>query len=109
MSRDHGDPEAEYFYRQEQEKLAKLRAEAEKERAAAEREARRQAFHHKCGKCGADMQTQVFKGVEIEVCPECGAVLLDAGELESLAGQDASGVFQTIGDLFSFSRRKREG
>ena len=43
----------------------------------------------------------------IEICPSCGAVLLDAGELEELAGKDESGVFDTIADLFSFSRKQR--
>jgi Zn-finger nucleic acid-binding protein len=39
----------------------------------------------------------LFKGVEIEKCPDCGAVLLDPGELEQLAGKDESGFFA---DLF---------
>jgi Zn-finger nucleic acid-binding protein len=37
------------------------------------------------------MDTQLFKGVEIERCAGCGAVLLDPGELEELAGKDQSG------------------
>lgn len=39
------------------------------------------------------MDTTIFKGVEIERCPSCGAVLLDPGELEELAGEDQSGFF----------------
>jgi Zn-finger nucleic acid-binding protein len=39
----------------------------------------------------------LFKGVEIEKCPACSAVLLDPGELEQLAGKDESGFFA---DLF---------
>ncbi len=109
MSKDHVDQEDEYFHRQEKEKLARLKAQVEADEARAGLEARRAAHFNKCGKCGADMDTRVFKGVEVEICPDCGAVLLDPGELETLAGQDQSGVFQTIGDLFSFSRRKREG
>lgn len=109
MSKDHVDPEEEYFHRQEKEKLARLKVQAEAEEEAARLKERRQAHFNKCGKCGGSMETKVFKGVEIEICPDCGAVLLDPGELEALAGQDQAGVFQTIGDLFNFSRRKREG
>ena len=39
------------------------------------------------------METKLFKGVEIEICPNCGAVLLDPGELEQLAGKDESSFF----------------
>ena len=109
MPKDHGDAEDEYFHREEKEKLARLKAKAEAEANQAALKARREAHWNKCGKCGADMHAQLFKGIEIEICSECGAVLLDPGELESLAGQDQSGVFQTIGDLFNFSKRKREG
>ncbi len=41
------------------------------------------------------MKTELFKGVEIERC-ECGAVLLDPGELELLAGKDESGFFSAL-------------
>lgn len=109
MSKDHVDPEEEYFHREEKEKLARLKAQAEAEAARAARQARKEQHWHKCGKCGADMQTQLFKGIEIEICGDCGAVLLDAGELEGLAGKDGSGVVNTIADLFNFTRRKREG
>ena len=109
MPKDHAAPEDEYFHREEQEKLARLRAQADAEKAQAAKEKRKQDHWHRCGKCGAEMQTKVFKGVEIEICNECGAVLLDAGELENLAGQDQGGVFNTIGELFNFSKRKREG
>ena len=68
--------------------------------------AERKALHHlKCGKCGGDMHPKLFKGVEIDICETCGAVLLDPGELEELAGEDGSGVLSSIGDLFQFTRR----
>ena len=57
--------------------------------------AAKELHFHKCGKCGADMKTELFKGVEIERC-ECGAVLLDPGELEQLAGTDESGFFTAL-------------
>ena len=50
------------------------------------------------------MDTTNFKGVEIEVCPNCGAVLLDPGELETLAGEDQAGVVEMIAGLFGFTK-----
>lgn len=106
--KDDVTQEDEYFIRQDREKLEKIRQQEQEAAHKAAQDARRAAHFHKCGKCGADMDTQVFKGVEVEVCPECGAVLLDAGELETLAGKDATGAFGVLGDLFRFSKRKRD-
>lgn len=99
------DLEEKYFHDEDEAKIQALKdkLDAEKaEKAAAELK----ALHHlHCGKCGTKMDTQVFKGVEIEVCPSCGAVLLDPGELEELVGEDESGIVKTIGDFFHFSRK----
>lgn len=99
--------EEEYFHREEQAKLAKLREAAAAQAAVDAKAALAALHHHHCGKCGTAMDTQVYKGVEIEVCPACGAVLLDAGELEKLAGADQSGFVSSIADLFSFTKRKK--
>ena len=53
---------------------------------------------------GTKMMTTNFKGVEIEVCPNCGAVLLDPGELEQLAGEDQAKVVDLVGRFFGFRR-----
>ncbi len=90
---DNTTSEEEFFHKLAQEQLAKLREVAAIEDAEAAAEAAKVLHFHKCGKCGADMKTEVFKGVEIERCPSCGAVLLDPGELEQLAGKDESGFF----------------
>jgi rubrerythrin len=94
--KDNVDHEDEYFHREDQAKLDKLRGEVSAESAATEAEAAKALHFHKCGKCGADMDTMLFKGVEIEKCPSCGAVLLDPGELEELAGEDESGFFSGL-------------
>lgn len=92
--------EEEYFARLEQEKKSRLAAEA-KARKATEELAERKALHwNKCGKCGTDLEVKAWRGVEIDVCPACGAVLLDRGELETLSGKDQSGIFKNLADLF---------
>lgn len=107
MSKEGVDLEEDYFARQDREKIEKLKAKATAEHVGQEAEALKALHYLRCGKCGTKMGTQTFKGVEIEICPACGAVLLDAGELETLAGKDESGVFGTIADLFSFSNKQR--
>lgn len=87
--------EDEYFHKLAQEQLNKLREVAAIEDAEAAAEAAKELHFHKCGKCGADMKTEIFKGVEIERCT-CGAVLLDPGELEQLAGADQGGFFASL-------------
>ena len=97
-------PEEEYFARIEAEKKARLASILADEEAKAEAERLRALHHHRCGKCGQDMMTTHFKGVEIEVCPLCGAVLLDPGELQQLAGEDRSNVLSSIAGVFGFGK-----
>ncbi len=92
--------ENKYFEKLEAEKKARLAKDLRETREREALAARKRLHWLKCGKCGADMNTVVFRGVEIEVCPDCGAVLLDQGELELLAGKDQSGVFQHLRDIF---------
>jgi Zn-finger nucleic acid-binding protein len=46
------------------------------------------------------MTTHPFRGIDIESCNDCGAVLLDAGELNALAGEDRSGVLASFFSMF---------
>ncbi|MAY80496.1 MAG: hypothetical protein CL930_06875 [Deltaproteobacteria bacterium] len=96
INKDGSTSEAEYFHSLQQEQLAKLKEIVAMENAEEAATAAKELHFHKCGKCGADMKTEIFKGVEIERCPACGAVLLDPGELEELAGKDQSGFFSSL-------------
>jgi hypothetical protein len=97
-------PEEEYFARVEAEQKEKLRQQIDAESAVAAAEQLRLLHWHKCGKCGNDMTTHMFRGQDIEVCGHCGSVLLDKGELEAFAGHDRSGVFASIATLFGGSK-----
>jgi len=92
--------EEDYFSKIEREKKEKLKAKLDGEAADAEREREKELHWNKCGKCGASLEAKVFRGVEIDICPRCGAVLLDPGELEKLAGQDQSGMLAGIRAMF---------
>ena len=68
--------------------------------------AERKALHAmRCGKCGGLLKPRPFRGIEIDVCEDCGVVLLDPGELEILAGKDETGVISSLASLFSFGRK----
>lgn len=92
--------EDDYFRKIDQEAKAKLKAKMDAEHADVARRERAALHLNKCGKCGADMETKVFRGLEIEVCTECTAVLLDPGELEQLAGKDSTDVFTSFFTMF---------
>jgi rubrerythrin len=90
----------DYFARLDRERIEKLRTAEAAQAEAEAREAARALHHHKCGKCGSSMDTHLHRGVQVEVCPQCGAVLLDKGELETLAGEDKSGALAGILSIF---------
>ena len=92
--------ENEYFQRIEQKRRERLLAKLSER----ELEARREKYWHRCGKCGGEMETRDYMEIEIEVCPDCGAVLLDPGELEILAEKDEKkgGVLAGFRGMFGF-------
>jgi hypothetical protein len=92
--------EEEYFHKLEQERLERRRAEAAAQRAAREKDERRQAHFMKCPKCGGDLKEEHFKGINVDRCTECHGVWFDAGEVESLVGGGGGAVQGFFGDLF---------
>jgi hypothetical protein len=86
--------EEEYFAKREAELLKKRRESQTK--AAANAERRRHLM--KCPKCGADLTTQKYEGVQVDRCPECEGVWFDAGEAARLLRKDSGvvGIFRSI-------------
>ncbi len=82
--------ENEYFHRQEQELIAKMKA-----KLAAEDNT---ASQLQCPKCDGKLVESNFEGVKIDVCEKCHGVWLDAGELAQITHKDEKGWF---GQLFS--------
>lgn len=95
------DQEQEYFKQIEFERIARLRAEHMQRTQAAEREQRRALHNMHCAKCGDLMTTTKLDEIEVEVCPECGGIYLDAGELDKLI-EAKQGLF---GDALSKLRK----
>src|SRR5688500_2615479 len=100
--------EDEYFAQQNAELLRKQR---EKNEAAA-LETERKSHFMKCPKDGFDLNSGEFHGVQIETCPHCGGMWLDAGELEVIAHEEHPTVVgRVLSDALSAFRRspRRQG
>jgi uncharacterized protein len=84
--------EDEYFAQQNAELLQKQR---EKLQASAQ-EAERKSHYMKCPKDGYDLKSEEFHGVQIETCPHCGGMWLDAGELEVISHEDRPALMTRV-------------
>ena len=84
--------EDEYFAQQNAELLRKQREKME----AAALEAERKSHYMKCPKDGYDLATSEYQGVQIETCPHCGGMWLDAGELEIVSHEDRPALMTRV-------------
>jgi hypothetical protein len=94
--------EDEYFAREEADLLKKRRAELDGARDKAER-----ASHFmRCPKCGANLREVEMQGLKVDVCPECGGVWFDAGEIDQWKTEERNPVQKIFGDFFAGLRNK---
>ncbi len=100
MSDKTSSPEEEYFARENAEKLRKLAAEQKARMAAAETAALKKAHWMRCPKCGMELKTISYRGLELDRCFHCNGTWLDEGELEKLAGDKKDGVMASVLNLF---------
>jgi uncharacterized protein len=95
----------EYFIKQDAELLRKQRAAAE----AAAREAERKSHFMKCPKDGYDLASSTFHGVQIESCPHCGGMWVDATEIEAVSHEHRPALLtRVIADALSSLKRVRD-
>ena len=83
--------ENEYFHRQEQELIEKMKAKL----AAEDKE----ASALKCPKCDGNLVASNYENIKIDVCNKCHGVWFDAGEMAQALHKDEGGSW--IGRLFS--------
>src|ERR1041385_7333787 len=72
--------EEEYFAKRDAELWRQQRASAQKTAAEAER----RSHYMKCPKCGYDLITGEWHGVQIDQCTHCHGLWFDAGAAESV-------------------------
>ena len=88
------------FKAKETEQLAKIRAELDATRAAAQAQASKDAHWMCCPKCGGKMVEKKFENVLIDQCASCGGMYFDAGELNLLISHEKSTNAGLLGRLF---------
>jgi uncharacterized protein len=84
--------EDEYFVKQEAELIQRQRQLAE----SAAREAERKSHYMKCPKDGYDLTSSMYHGVQIETCPHCGGIWLDAGEIDLIAHEERPALLTRV-------------
>src|SRR5207244_4120801 len=84
--------EEEYFARRDAELLRQQR-EAMRRTAA---ETERRAHHMKCPKCGYDLITGEWHGVQIDQCTHCHGIWFDKGEAESLLAHPSPNMITRV-------------
>jgi hypothetical protein len=87
------EKEQEYFLKLEAERLKRLREEHIRQMAEEERRRLKELHWLHCAKCGQSMETTRLGVVEIEICPDCGGVYLDAGELDKIVEEQGREKF----------------
>jgi len=94
--------EEEYFARENAEKLRKLALEQTRALAQAQKEELKALHWMHCPKCGMELQTVQFRGLDIDRCFSCGVTVFDAGELEKLGiTEETTGtVMKSILNIF---------
>ena len=86
------DHEQEYFIRKDLERLKAMRDEHHKKQQEEERARLKELHFMHCTKCGQEMTTVTLTGVEVELCPGCGGMYLDQGELAKLTESSKRGA-----------------
>ena len=84
------EQEEEYFARQEFERRKKALAEKESKSAEEERLRVLAVARGRCPKCGAELMTIIFRGVELDKCSRCQGIWFDCGELEQVMAEEKS-------------------
>ncbi len=86
------EKEEEHFARLEYEKKQKIEREKHEKLKAEERQKIKAMHFMRCPKCGMELIEIDYKDIKIDKCSECEGVWLDAGEMESVAKMEKSGL-----------------
>ncbi len=96
--------EEEYFAKLEAERLERKRRELA--RLAEDQE--RKSHHMRCPKCGGHLVTEEFHRVQVDRCPDCQGLWLDAGEIEMVLAHEDKGLFsRALGEFMASLGRGR--
>lgn len=87
--------EDEHVWKEEL-KLRMQKLQEEQRKTAEEEKKRLKELHWMhCPKCGQKLAAEGYSNVEIDVCPSCKGVWLDAGELKTIIEASKNTVFRS--------------
>ena len=86
------EKEEEFFVRMEFEKKKKIEEQKHKRLAEEEKKMLKELHYMQCPKCGMELIEIDYKGIKIDECSECDGIWLDAGELETVAKLEKTGL-----------------
>ena len=86
------EKEEVFFARMEFEKKKKIEEEKHKRLAEEEKKRLKELHYMQCPKCGMELIEIDYKGIKIDECSECEGIWLDAGELETVAKLEKTGL-----------------
>ncbi len=96
--------EDEYFVKLEAERLERKRLEL----AKLAKDAERKSHYMRCPKCGGSLVTELFTNVQVDRCPECHGLWLDAGELDVVMKHEDKGILtKALGDFMHSLKGKK--
>jgi Zn-finger nucleic acid-binding protein len=84
--------EDEYFAHE----TLELLRQAHERYAAAAAEAERKTHYMKCPKDGYDLATSEYHGVQIETCPHCGGMWVDAKDWETVTHEERPAIMTRV-------------
>jgi hypothetical protein len=91
--------EAEFFAREESEKLHRLAEAQRREKELSEREHNRALHFMKCPECGANLKKARIGRADVEECTECDTLVLHKSELEKVK-VSGHNLLKSILDVF---------
>ncbi len=86
--------EEQHIWELEQAQRLKQLEAAQQASAEAEKRQLKELHWMRCPKCGQSLAVQNYGRVEIDVCPSCRGIWLDANELETILASE-SGILRS--------------
>ncbi len=97
MPVEPSEREEQYFKEQELKRRMQQAAEQQAKLAEGEKQRLKDLHWMRCPKCGQTLATEKYGTVDIDVCPTCKGLWLDATELEQiLARVEKSGPLRSF-------------
>ncbi len=97
--------EEEYFAKLEAERLERKRLE----QARLSQDAERKSHYMRCPKCGGHLETVELHRVQVDRCPECHGLWLDAGEIDVVMQHEDKGLFtRALGEFMGSLKGKKK-